>query len=238
MLRRTSRSAVGLLALSGLLASVASAQPVAPRQDFSLDMYKSVKPNAGSVNAESPADLVKGRWYVAQVHGTVSFVKPSMWTHPRLKNGKPAVVCGTVEASPLFNSAAAQTGKVGVDPEVMFAQVMRSKLCEKDPTPRTTRLFEVLPKHVWRHPTPLDGRHSIARPDHTYSYAIKGLGAKAQFRELDSPTNDNYGSFHISLREATPADCVGNQWKNFENENGRPTFGNGIVCAVRVSLGS
>jgi hypothetical protein len=239
MLRRTSRSAACLLALSGLLAGVAGASTsAAPSQDFTLDMYKSVKPNQGSVDVSSPEVLTTNKWYIAQVRGTVSFVKPSMWTRPHLTNGKPLVVCGTPEASPLLNSAGAETGRVGVDPEVMFAQVMRAKLCKDDKTPRTTRLFEVRPKNIWRHPTPLDGRHWIARADHTYSYAIKGLGAKAQFRQLDRPTNDNYGSFHITLRPATTADCAGTRWKNFDNENGRSAFANGIACAYRISLSS
>lgn len=233
MLRRTSRTAVCLLALSGLLAGVSSASTSAvSSQAFTLDMFRQLNPNEGSVDVESPDVLTNNKWYIAQVRGTVSFVKPSMWTHPRLKNGRPAVVCGTPEASPLFNSAGAQTGKVGVDPEVMFAQVMRARLCNDDPTPRTTRLFQVRPKNIWRHPTPLDGRHSIARPDHTYSYAIRGRGTRARFREIDRPTSDNYGSFHISLRRATIADCSGTQWKNFEDENGG--FSSGIACALRL----
>jgi hypothetical protein len=235
MLRRTSRSAVCLLALSGLLAGVASANiSTAPSQELTLDMYRLLKPNQGSVDVESPGVLAKNTWYIAQVRGTASFVKPSMWTHPHLTNGKALVVCGTPEAAPLLNPASPLTGKVGVDPEVMFSQVMRAKPCKDDRTPRTTRLFEVRPKNVWRHPTPLDGRHSIARPDHTYSYAIKGLGVAAKFREVDRPTNDNYGSFHISLRQATTADCAGTRWKNFEDENGRSMFRTGILCATHV----
>lgn len=234
MLRRTTRSAILLLAFSGLLAGVASAQPVLPTQDFDLDLHKQLRPNSGSVTVESPDVLANNTWYIAKVRGTASFVKPSMWTHPRLRNGKPAVVCGTPSASPIYDSPGAPTGQVGVDPEVMFAQVMREKLCQKDPTPRTTRLFEIRPKHIWRHPTAIDGRYASPRPDHTYSYAIKGLGARAQFRELDLPTNDNYGSFHISLRPATFADCASGHWRNFDDENGQRAFASGIACVDRL----
>jgi hypothetical protein len=227
------RAVAGLLALGALLAGFASATtPSAANQDFYLNMHKQLRPGSGSVTTKSPAALTAGTWYVAHVRGTASFVKRSMWTHPRLRHGKTAVVCGMPELSPISNAPGAETGRVGFDPEVMFAQVMRTKDCRDDPTPRTTRLFEIMPKHVWRHPTPLDGRHSIARVDHTYTYAIKGLGVRAEFREVDRPTDDNYGSFHIVLRTATAADCSQSQWKNYASENGVAAFGNVAACVA------
>jgi GT2 family glycosyltransferase len=233
MISRTLRILLASGVVAALAAATAGATP--SNQAFSLDLLKTHHANAGSVDVKSPHKLTNGTWYVAGVQGTASYVKPSMWTHPTLRHHRPAVVCGTPESAPMFGSPDGGTGRVGFDPETMFAQIMRPSKCAADPTPRTTRRFQINPRHIWRHPTPLDGRHSGPRPDHAYAYAVKGLGVRAGFRVLDRPTSDNYGVLHIVIRPAVTGDCSGAQWRNFDDENGHPGFATMSACQAALS---
>jgi hypothetical protein len=234
MLIRIGAACGATLALLAATAIAKPAPPVADTQDVVLGFKKNSNPNSGSVGVTSPGSLAAGAWYVAEVQGTGSYHKPSMWLHPRTASGKPAVVCGTPEAAPLFNTSGAPTGKVGFDPETMFARVTKAKTCANDPLPRTTRRFQVNPAHVWRHPTPLTGRQTTPSADHRYEYAIKGVGVPVGFRQLDAPTYDNYGAFHIHLRRATDADCAGGRWRNFEDENGQHGFTSAANCEAAL----
>lgn len=208
--------------------------PVAANQDFYFELNQTNHAKRGSVTGTSPNSLAAGTWYVAQVQGTASFSKPSQWIHPKKRHGRTAVVCGTPEDAPLFPSPFAATGKVGFDPETMFARITRAGKCAADPLPRTTRRFEIAPGHVFRHLTPLDGRHTAPTPDHTYHYAFQGLGGPLNLREVDRPTFDNYGRFHIVIRPATDGDCTGSQWRTFARSLGQQAFTNEVACEAAL----
>jgi hypothetical protein len=208
--------------------------PVADSQDFYFDLNQTSHARHGSVTASSPGSLADGAWYVVQVQGTASFSKPSQWIHPKKRHGGPAVVCGTPEDAPVFPSPYAATGKVGFDAETMFARITRSKNCADDPLPRTTRRFQVSPKHIFRHPTPLEGRQATPVTDHAYSYPVQGLGVPLALRELDRPTYDNYGRFHVVIRRAGDADCTGVGWRSFATENGERAFTGEAACEAAL----
>jgi hypothetical protein len=208
--------------------------PVANNQDFYFDLNQTHHAKKGSVTGSSPKSLASGAWYVVSVQGTASFSKPSQWIHPKKRHGRPAVVCGTPEAAPLFPSPFAATGQVGFDPETMFARITRAGRCAADPLPRTTRRFEIAPGHIFRHPTPLDGRHTSPTPDHAYNYAFQGLGKPLDLREVDRPTFDNYGRFHLVIRPATAADCAGTQYKAFATSLGSQAFPSAAACTTAL----
>src|SRR6202000_2805099 len=96
--------------------------------------------------------------------------------------------------------------------------------CASDPSPRTTRRFQVSNGVDTYHPTPIDGRYTTPRPDHTYTYAVPGANKKVGFQELDSPVYDNYGEFRISTRQAYAPDCAGRAWHNFLYADGLQAF--------------
>jgi hypothetical protein len=208
--------------------------PVADSQSFYFDLNQTHKARKGSVTDQSPSSLGNGVWYVANVQGTASFSKPSQWLHPKKRHGRPAVVCGTPEDAPLFPSPFAATGKVGFDPETMFARITRAGRCAKDPLPRTTRRFQISGKSIYRHPTPLIGRQTVPSADHAYDYAVKGRGGPLQVREIDRPTYDNYGRFHIVIRRAVDADCAGTQYRTFVSDLGTRAFANVAACEAAL----
>jgi hypothetical protein len=208
--------------------------PVSDNQSFSFDLNQTSHARHGSVTSSSPGSLAAGAWYVAQVQGTASFSKPSQWLHPKKRHGRPAVVCGTPEDAPLFPSPFAATGKVGFDPETMFARITKTKKCSADPLPRTTRRFQINPKHTFFHPTPLDGRHTTPAADHSYAYPFQGLGVPLRLRQIDRPTYDNYGRFRVVIRRAVDADCAGVQWRSFATEHGTRAFADGAACEAAL----
>jgi hypothetical protein len=208
--------------------------PVSDSQSFFFDLNQTHHARKGSVTGSSPGSLANGAWYVATVQGTASFSKPSQWIHPKKRHGRPAVVCGTPEAAPLFPSPFAATGKVGFDPETMFARITRAGRCAQDPLPRTTRRFQISAAHVYRHPTPLNGRQTVPSADHAYNYAVKGRGGPLLLREVDRPTFDNYGRFQITIRRAVDADCAGTQYRTFVSDLGTRAFADEAACAAAL----
>jgi hypothetical protein len=224
-----------LAAVAAALISLALAPAVAQAESLTLDMRQSARPKAQT-------KMVWRDWYVVTVQGTGSFHYASLWNQPsRLwKNpGKrKAVICGTPEAAPMFPSPGTKSGPVGFDAETLFARPVEDKTCAADPTPRTTRRFELNDGLRWYHPTTLSGRYSAPRADHTYSYAVFGEGHRPTFRVRDSPVYDNYGQFKIELRTAFKHDCFNRQWRNFLYPWGGDAFASEAECveAIRYAL--
>jgi hypothetical protein len=213
------------LAATAALMLVPAASAITLPQSLTLKL--------SSPHATFNGRLTGGRWYILTAAGTGSYFKPGMWTHPLLRHHKPGIVCGTPEAAPMFPTTGA-TGKVGVDPETMFARLTTRRLCRNDPLPRTSRRFQINNGSGYRHPTTLTGRYTIPRRDHTYSYAIHGLGRRVSVRVRDNIASDNYGAFHLTLRLAVPADCAARQWRNFYNSAGNMMFVSQAACEAGV----
>ncbi len=86
------------------------------------------------------------------------------------------------------------------------------------PLPRKWFQFQMNTGSVWAHPSVLNTSWpEKPSPTHTYEYAINQtrLRHRVGFRLLDNETRDNYGSLHISLRRAAPADCTGGRYLAF-----------------------
>lgn len=226
------RVAVATLALAATAALllVPAASAITLPQSLTLKL--------SSPRATFNGRLTGGKWYVLTASGTGSYFKPGMWTHPilhgRHHHVRLGVVCGTPESAPMFPTPGA-TGKVGIDPETMFARITTRRRCRSDPLPRTSRRFVINNGSGYRHPVTLTGRYTIPRPDHTYSYAIHGLGWRLRVRVRDQIAWDNYGAFHLTLRAAVPADCARRQWHNFVNSAGNPMFANQAACEAALS---
>jgi hypothetical protein len=208
--------------------------PVADAQSFYFDLNQTRHPFHGSVKATSPGSLADGAWYVVTAQGTASFSKPSQWVHPKKRHGRAAVVCGTPEDAPLFASPFAATGKVGFDPESMFARITGAHKCGHDALPRTTRRFQLSGKSRFHHPTPLIGRQSAPSATHAYDYPELGRGGPLQVREIDLPTYDNYGRFKITTRRATDADCTGAQYRAFTDDRDNRAFATEAACEAAL----
>lgn len=181
--------------------------------------------------------LRSGHWYVVTAAGTASFFKPSMWTSPTARwrwFHVRAIICGTPEAAPMFPTPGA-TGKVGFDAETLFARPATRRSCRRDPSPHTSRRFQLDNGGGFRHPTTLTGRYSVPRGDHTYSYPIRGLGKKLIVRVRDWPFWwDNYGALQLTLRKAEDADCAGSQWRNFTTKWGSQVFDDQAECEAAL----
>lgn len=235
MVTRVLIAGMAIAALTPAAAAVAKAPPpVADSQSFFFDLNQTHHARNGSVTGSSPKSLGADTWYVANVQGTASFSKPSQWLHPKKRHGRTAVVCGTPEASPMFPSPFAATGMVGFDPETMFARITRARRCAQDPLPRTTRRFQISAAHLYRHPTPLNGRQTVPSADHAYDYAVKGRGGPLLVREVDRPTYDNYGRFKITIRRAVDADCTGTQYRTFVSDLGTRAFADEAACEAAL----
>jgi len=222
------RVAVATLALAATAALllVPAASAITLPQSLTLKL--------SSPRATFNGRLTGGTWYVLTASGTGSYFKPGLWTHPILHHHRLGVVCGTPESAPMFPTPGA-TGKVGVDPETMFARLTTRRRCTHDPLPRTSRRFVINNGSGYRHPTTLTGRYTTPRRDHTYSYAIHGLGRALRVRVRDHISWDNYGAYHLTLRAAVPADCANRQWRNFYNSAGNPMFADQATCEAGVS---
>jgi len=213
------------------LAATAAVMLVPAASAITLPQSLTLKLN--SPHATFNGRLTGGKWYIVTAAGTGSYFKPGMWTHPILRHRRPGIVCGTPESAPLFPTPGA-TGKVGVDPETMFARLTTRRRCRQDPLPRTSRQFVINNGSGYRHPTTLTGRYTVPRPDHTYSYAIHGLGRGLSVRIRDRIASDNYGAFHVSLRLAVAADCANRQWRHFYNSAGQMMFADQASCEAGV----
>lgn len=225
------------LAVTALTATAAVAHPgpsVVDNQSFYFDLNQTHHAHKGSVTGQSPAALANNVYYVVTAQGTASFSKPSQWLYPKKRRGRPAVVCGTPEAAPMFNSPFAATGQVGFDPEVMFARVTGARRCGHDTLPRTTRRFQLSGKNVFHHPTPLNGRQSTPSADHSYNYPELGRGGPLQIREVDVPTYDNYGRFKVTTRRAVDADCAAGGYRAFTNDRDRRAFADQGACEAAL----
>lgn len=222
------RVAVATLALAATAALllVPAASAITLPQSLTLKL--------SSPRATFNGRLTGGKWYILTASGTGSYFKPGLWTHPILHHHRLGVVCGTPESSPMFPTPGA-TGKVGVDPETMFARLTTRRRCLRDPLPRTSRRFVINNGSGYRHPVTLTGRYTIPRRDHTYSYAIHGLGRGLRVRVRDFISWDNYGAYHLTLRAAVPADCASRQWHNFVNSAGRQMFADQAACEAALS---
>jgi hypothetical protein len=208
--------------------------PVSDTQSFYFDLNQTHHPKKGSVKGSSPGSLAEGAWYIVTAQGTASFSKPSQWVHPKKRHGRPAIVCGTPEATPLFPSPFAATGEVGFDPESMFARVTTNRKCGKDALPRTTRRFQLAGRSTFHHPTPLIGRQTTPSATHSYDYPELGRGLPLQVREIDLPTYDNYGRFKVTTRRATDADCTGTQYRAFTDDHDRRAFTTEAACEAAL----
>lgn len=217
-----------------LALAATAALTLVPAASASLPLPQSLTLKLNSPRATFTGRLTGGKWYVLTAAGTGSYFKPGMWTHPILHHHRLGVVCGTPEAAPMFPTPGA-TGKVGVDPETMFARLTTRRRCKQDPLPRTSRRFVINNGSGYRHPTTLTGRYTVPRSDHTYSYAIHGLGRRLSVRVRDQIASDNYGAFHLTLRAAVPADCASRQWRNFYNSAGNPMFASQAACEAALS---
>jgi hypothetical protein len=197
-----------------------------------LDSYK---PNAPHDGVAGPVKIGQGtgvtppgRLLVAEVKGTVSYWYWKVWSHPTLQSPF-TKICGIPENTPIFPSPGRHTGHVGIDPEFTFARPWTKGQCSKFPLPRHSASFQVSNGGPYAHVNPLGGRTALPTANHRYDYPIKSTGGVIKFLLLDAPgTADNYGRFRIILRNATAADCAGNNWVQF----GMPSL---AACQARAN---
>jgi hypothetical protein len=176
-----------------------------------LDAY-----DASSAPATTPvssrAPLAKGRLYVATVKGTISYYAAINYV---ALQPPWSTMCGTAKGAPMYPSAGG-SGPVGNDAEFIFAQPTAKATCEAGKLPAHWFNLEMNDGSGWKHPPTLSAR-PLAAPlaSHAYSYPLVGHQKAARFRLADSDTRDDYGSFRISVRTATAADCAGERYKAF-----------------------
>lgn len=198
------------------LAAVAAAAPVvgasaANLDHFTLDSYYAWhKPYTPPVSSDFK--LKEHKPYVATVAGTFSYYSAINYVDPQ----KPwTMLCGTPEAAPAFESAGG-TGEVGFDAEFVFARPWLPKRCNRAKLPVQWTNFQMNNGTGWMHPSVLNlSNPDLPNPNHTYEYAAIGYKKHLKFRLFDLDTRDNYGSLHISIREATASDCAGTKYEAF-----------------------
>jgi hypothetical protein len=199
--------AFALAPASLALAATATAKSGSDRP-LVLDAYSPAHTHssASTPPVSSPSKLARGHLYVATVRGSVSFYEAVDYV---ALQAPWQIMCGAPQRAPMFGSAGG-SGQVGDDAEFIFALPAVGRSCTRIRLPRPYTNFQANVGQGWKHPNVLS-RQTPARLNrsHTYEFALTGVGEPVSFRLIDPDTRDNYGSFHIYLRDAVPGDCAG-----------------------------
>jgi len=197
------------LAASFALLACGSALADPPTSEsLTLDTYSAAN-NGAAGPVSSVGTLAANTLYVVKVQGTWSAWAPILWTGTLY----PAIVCGTPEAAPMFPSPAGyQTGPVGVDAETIWAGIERYS-CTKVPPSEYTG-FQMNLGNGFFHYEPYTGATNTPSADHSYTYVLMGQGAPISFEQVDNPTSDNYGEYHITVTLGTET-CKKGGWQSY-----------------------
>jgi hypothetical protein len=205
------RTVLAVIAVGLLFALPVAAHAGAFPQTRVLDAYE---PNndhfAGPIRSASA--LTAGLPYVAEVQGTFSYYAKQNLKRATLEAPWSAL-CGTPLDSPMFPSSQVKKRyqkRVNLDPEFLFAHPARDASNCSDAYPRhwTNFQFSTVGR-AYAHVEPLGPYPSVPAVDHKYAYPLLGAGQVARFRLVDRPrTDDNYGELHITIRQASPAECA------------------------------
>jgi hypothetical protein len=198
-----------LVATASLVAVLAAVPARAAAEQLVLDLRQGAQLGAaGPVSTAQP--LTAGQPYVVTVSGTVSTWPRANWLRGH--------VCGAPESAPMYPTPRVANGPVGFDADTIYA-VPRDA-----PFPGVPCVPSTIPFHVFAYQTmglqmdsgagfaaatPVGGPYSAPRADHTYAYAITGVGAPLRIRFADQPLDDNYGLLHIEVRPRMPCDDAG-----------------------------
>lgn len=156
--------------------------------ELDLDMYR---PDGSTATVTGPV-LEAGKAYRMFIQGTYS-IWDSEWN-----SGSCA---GTSEEAPMFPSAGALNGVVGVDAQFYFAVPKGSALCnETIPGSGGTPDISLDGGNDFDNPEPISPPSAPAA-DHRYEYEIVGQGHAVMFEREDSPSSDNYGILKITISE-------------------------------------
>jgi hypothetical protein len=205
--RRRTVALVGCLGACAALPASASAEITTPEELF-LDSFKTPKSTvAGPVS--TAGTLTNGKFYVAEVSGTIGVYLPRLWQAPLPPNRK---VCGTPESAPDIPTVGRPNAPVGQDAEFVWATaVFTPTPCGTLPRPYSRFQVDVTGDEAnFAHPTLVGGPLASPSANHSYSYLLAGTGTVARFRQADQNTADNNGQLRILVRQATLADCGSN----------------------------
>ena len=149
--------------------------------EFFLDL------KAGS--ATSQISLPSQTTFRVEVLGTGSAWRAGQWN-----NG----VCkGVPEAAPMYVTAGVANGKVGMDPEFVFAVAAGSSLCSKPgPVPFPVSNLQFNTGLLWTEAAAIDRTFSLG---HVYQYLVVGSGNPLGVRWIDTFYPDNYGQYRIRI---------------------------------------
>ncbi len=123
-------------------------------------------------------------------------------------------ICGTPEPKPIYASRGRPNGPVVADAEFLFADVSRN--CGRRPNAQTASTFQLKTAAAYVNATPIGGVGDAPKPNHAYTYAVKGAGKLAHFRLIDDFTKDNYGRLRITITRARAANCAGLGFANWK----------------------
>lgn len=207
---RGTRRVLGALVVCALVIAAFSATAGAA-VTYTLDSRDS---GTGSYSAvTSTGTIATNKRVVAEVQGTLSYWSKTMMAG---SDSHWNTICGTPAAAPLFKSlgyGSSSQGRVGLDPEFIFARPWVAVSCNRRPWPIHWANFEASSTSSnsgYSHPTTL-GPVTAATSDHSYSYPFVGHNSRLYFRLKETGGfGDNYGELHIQLRDAVDADCAGN----------------------------
>ena len=214
-MKRFTMCAIAILAGGLLLASSGFAAAAAPpaRERLVLDAYFPWS-NGYTPPISSSFRLPKGKYWVAVVSGTFSFYPAALY-----KKSAPGEVCGKPDPSAEYRGSLGGNGPTGYDAEWIFAQASQAR-CKAGHFPESWSNFQMNSGRGWSHPNLLGPVENGPTPNHTYSFAIVGHGARIQARLRDAFTRDNYGLLHLLLRPARPSDCASYQAFGFSTQTG------------------
>lgn len=190
--------------LTAVLVAASAITPAAAQANVHfLDSYdRGGDPYAGPLQTER---LTRNVPYRVAVRGTFS-----LFSRDEIKGP----ICGRTEPRPIYPSKGRPNGAVVADAEFLFADV--SKNCSKRPKALTASTFQLKTSTAYRRPTPIGGVGDAPKPNHSYTYAVKGAGKLARFRLADSFTKDNYGRLRITIARARARDCANNGFTNWK----------------------
>jgi hypothetical protein len=216
-------AALACVAAVGALPTQAGAAP-APISNLVLNAYRAGSgPNSKSVASHSR--LASNGLYVATIQGTVSYYAAINYLDIQVPW---KAMCGAPASAPMF-SAPGGSGPVGNDAEFIFAQPTKLASCTGQHLPAHWTNLQVNVGAGWSHPNALSlGALNAPTASHSYEYPLIGRHKPASFRLVDPDTQDDYGSFHISIRRAVSGDCTGQKYKAF-------AFGTVQACVAATS---
>lgn len=166
---------------------IPSSRQASITETLQYDMYDTGTDDVVDPIPVSTIALPLGEFYFVTVSGTFSFWEIAEWD---------SVCAGSPEPSPQTPSPGTQNGLVGVDAEYIFAHPCF--MYDGSSLPLNIPNFEISTdnQQTWFDPISIGGSYSSS---HVYRYAIRSEGHPIAFRELDSPTIDNYGVLTIEI---------------------------------------